>query len=500
MFGLFEKIKSLVDAYGRQQAAPFASAKTTHRWLRSLPDSSDYDTHHALVEGLERYNGDTRGDALKRLKALKVIEEAGLPLQARLVGQYLKSHERNDPSRQNLWRECHLFWDQLTVAYLPFLNSVLTGNAESEKLAAFVPQIAVKTLRYFSLCMRWEYLRGRRPAESAWRRLHKIYRALESGGLVLDGVKVEGVESNAAREYVLTLLYDLANPYAFSPAEIELALQLLDHLLELPVPESGLRHGRHSHMVDLTATAGPERIDDRWVPGGRLRYVDFHVVMDELERCAAGESDPARIAVCKKLSKVIERAGSSRRGPRNPRFGEMRVVFGVEEIIAAFSPAPGRARNPEFITLRDESSKGIGFVLHEERALVPGSLLAVNREEGQAAWQLLAARWQATEGGQWLLGTEVLSKYPKRVDIEWEEADTGKRSAEALFLPLASASQGGTSNLMLPKHAYLNGRELLLRQDDGTRYRLKLGEVVETHEAWLRVGFDVLSREAGVRQ
>lgn len=500
MFGLFEKIRSLAGVSDRPRAAPFASAKTTLRWLRSLPDSSDYDTHHALVEGLERYNGDTRGDAVNRLKALKPIEEAGWPLQARLVGQYLNSHETNDSSRQNLWRECHLYWDQLTVAYLPFLNSLLTGNSASEKLSAFATQIAVKTLRYFALCMRWEYLRGRRPSESAWRRLHRIYRALESGGMVLDSVKVEGMESNCAREYVLTLLYDLANPYAFSPAEIHLALELLDNLRELPVPESGLRHGRHSHMVDLTATGGPEPIDDRWVPGGRLRYIDFHVVMDEFERCASRTSDPLRVAVCKKLSKVIERAGSSRRGPRNPRFGEMRAVFGMEEIVRVFSPLPGGVQGAEFITLRDESSKGIGFVLHAERELPPGSLLAVDREVERDAWQLLAARWQATEGGQFLLGTEVLSKYPKRVDIEWQGADSGKGSAVALFLPLASASQGATSNLLLPQAAYLNGRELLLRQDDGTRYRLKLGGIVETHEAWLRVGFDVLSREAGSRQ
>ncbi len=499
MFGLFEKIRSFAGTADRQRTVPFASAKTTLGWLRSLPDSSDYDTHHALVEGLERYNGDTRGDAHNRMKVLTLIEEAGLPLQARLVSQYLNSHERNDPSRQNLWRECHLFWDQLTVAYLPFLNSVLTGNGESEKLASFAPQIAVKTARYFALCMRWEYLRGRRPAESSWRRLHKIYRALESAGMVLDRVRIDGEESSCAREYVLTLLYDLANPYAFSPAEIQPALDLLDNLRELPVPESGLRHGRHSHMVDLTANGGPERIDDRWVPGGRLRYVDFHMVMEELDRCAGSEPDPLRAVVCRKLSKVVERTGSSRRGPRNARFGEMRAVFGIEEIVRTFWPLPGAAQNQEFITLRDESSKGIGFILHDERELAPGSLLAVDRDEGRGAWQLLAVRWQATEAGQWLLGTEVLSKYPKRVDLEWQaDSETGR--SEALFLPLASASQGATSNLLLPPSAYLAGRELLLSQDDGTRYRLKLGAVVEPHESWLRVRFDVLSRETGARR
>jgi hypothetical protein len=500
MLGLLEKIKSLTAGADRQRGMPFASVKSTQRWLNSLPDSSDYDKHHALVEGLERYNGDTRGDAYTRIRVLTMIEEAGLPLQARLADQYLKNHERNDASRQTLWRECHLFWDQLVVAYLPFLNGVLRSNGESEKLLSLAPQIAAKSLRYFSLAMRWEYLRGRRPAESAWRRLHKIYRAVESAGMVLDKARVGGGETSSAREYVMTLLYDLANPYAFDPAEIQPALELLDNIRELPVPESGLRHGRHSHMVDLTATSGPERIDDRWVPGGRLRYLDFHGVMEEFERHAGLVPDTPQAVVCKKLAKVIGRAGSTRGGPRKPRFGEVRAVFGAEQVLGIFSPSGRIPPQVEFITLRDESGKGIGFVLNDERELPPGNLLAIDRDEGHGTWQLLAVRWSAAEGVQWLLGTEVLSKYPKRVDIEWNDGTASKETAVALFLPLASASQGATSNLLLPQTAYLKGRVLLLRQDDGTRYRLSLGGIVEAHEGWLRVGFDVLSRETADKQ
>lgn len=496
MQGIFEKFKSLTGRTDPRRGTPFASVRTAQRWLKGLPGSSDYDTHHALVEGLERYNGDTRGDAFVRAKVLEMIEEAGLPLQARLVEQYLDSHERNDSSRQTLWRECHLFWDQLVVAYLTFLNLVLRGNCESEKLLSLAPQIAAKSLRYVSLVMRWEYLRGRRPAESSWRRLHKIYRAVESAGLTLDKVNIEGRESSSAREYVMTLLHDLANPYAFDPGEIRAALVQLENIPELPVPEPGLRHGRHSHMVDLTATAGAEWIDDRWVPGGRLRYLDFHGVIQEFEQRASRAPDTPQAVICKKLARVIGRAGASRGRPRKPRFGEVRAVFGAENVLRLFSPVRDIPPESEFITLRDESGKGLGFELGEERKLQPGSLMAIDRDDGYGGWQLLSVRWQSEEGEQRLLGTEVISKYPKRVDVEWIAEVAGMKSAIALFLPLASTSVGVTSNLLLPKPAYEAGRELLLRQDDGTLYRLRLGSIVETHEAWLRVGFDVLSREA----
>lgn len=494
MIGLLGKIKSLTQGTDFQRGTPFISVRSTQKWLKSLPDSSDYDVHHVLVEGLERYNGDTRGDAYTRIRVLEMIEEAGLPLQARLVDQYLKNHEGNDTSRQTLWRECHLFWDQLAVAYLPFLSLVL-GNDDAGKLSSLTAEIAAKSLRYISLCMRWEYLRGRRPAEPAWRRLHKIYRATESASIALDDVEIGGSKTTCAREYVMTLLFDLANPYAFGPAEIQPALHMLDSLRELPVPESGLRHGRHSHMVDLAASSGPERIDDRWVPGGRLRYLDMRGGLDELERSASQTPDAALAAVCKKLIRVIGRAGSTRSGPRRPRFGEVRAVFGAEEVLRIFSPFRGVVPNTEYITLRDESSKGVGFVLNEERELQPGSLLSIDRDEGHGAWQLLTVRWLAVEDMQWLLGTEVLSRYPKRVDIEWEADTASKETAVALFLPLAGPSQGAISNLLVPQHAYQRDRELLLHQDDGTRYRLRLGDIVEPHESWLRVVFDVLSRE-----
>lgn len=495
--GLLEKIRSIVAGGEGRRGTPFVSVRATQRWLSSLPGASDYDIHHVLVEGLERYNGDTRGEVLKRIRMLGLLEEAGLPLQARLVDQYLQSHARSEPARQPLWRECHLFWDQLTVAYLPFLNLALRGGEESGKLASMATPIAVKSLRYFSLGMRWEYLRGRRPAESAWRRLHKIYRAAESAGIALDETDIaEGGKTSCAREYVMTLLFDLANPYAFCPTEIKSALGLLDGLMVLPVPEAGLRRGLHTHMVDLTATAGPDRIDERWVPGGRLRYLDFRDVMREFEEHARRDPGSPRAAVAKKLASVIGRAGASRRGPRKPRMGEVRAVFGAERVFRIFSPLPGAAQDAEYLTLRDESGAGLGFVLGEARELQPGCLMAVDRDDGCGNWQLLAARWLREEDGQWLLGTEVLSRHPKRADIEWEAEGVGREAAAALFLPLASASQGATSNLLLPRMAYLAGRELLLRQDDGTRYRLRLGDAVEPHESWLRAEFDVLAREA----
>jgi len=54
--------------------SPFESETTARKWLKSLPDETDYDTHHALVEGLERFNAENVGANAERLKVLMAIE------------------------------------------------------------------------------------------------------------------------------------------------------------------------------------------------------------------------------------------------------------------------------------------------------------------------------------------------------------------------------------------------------------------------------------------
>lgn len=462
------------------------------KWLDNLSGFSDYDMHHAIVEGLERFNGDVRGDASNRVKMLRIMESTGSPLQTGIIFQYLSSAETQVSARQSLWRECHLYWDQLTVAYLSLLKQAL-GGSESGTLEAWSTEITVKCLHYAALTMRWEYFRGGRPGESAWLRLHKIYRMAEMAGVALGKIEIDGRMTDCVQEYVRALLYDLANMHAYTPAESRIVMEVLDGIEDLPMPEIGLNRERHTHMVDLSAVHGPKVITDRWVPGSRLRYLELHAVMDALERQTSIVEDEQERAVCKRLSKVINRAGAHRSGPRQQRFAEVQAVFGVDAMLKVFAPYRGMVLKKEMLALRDESGEGLGFIMDEERKFSPGCLLAINRAEGEGPWQLLSVRWVREEGDNWMLGTEFLSKHPRRVEVEWEDENAAKVTVTAIFLPLTRGGQNVSSNLLLPHSAYLLGRVMSLH-DDGTQYRLKLGEVIETHESWLRVEFDVLSR------
>jgi hypothetical protein len=63
----------------------------------------------------------------------------------------------------------------------------------------------------------------------------------------------------------------------------------------------------------------------------------------------------------------------------------------------------------------------------------------------------------------------------------------------AIFLPMTHTEQS-VSNLLIPRTHYRLGASLMLCDGDVV-YRLRLGEVQESHEGWLRVSMDVVGRE-----
>jgi hypothetical protein len=123
-----------------------------------------------------------------------------------------------------------------------------------------------------------------------------------------------------------------------------------------------------------------------------------------------------------------------------------------------------------------------------------GRLVAVSSNPSEDTWQLLAIRWNQKVGGQLLVGAQRLSRHPKRVEISFApEADAAKAATHAVLLPTGDSGQG-ESTLLMPQTHYRAGARMVLRDGD-VIYGVRLGQVHESHERWVRVGLDVLSRE-----
>mgnify|MGYP003465613861 CR=1 FL=1 len=145
MSDFFEMLSSITRRRKAEVGSPFASLRATEKWLKSLPADSDYDIHHALVEGLERFNAENETATLSRMKALMRVEEAGLPMQLRIVEQYVRNQATFRLARQALWRESWVFWSLLAEAWLRMLKQAHRNQASAE-LKPYLAEIATRAI------------------------------------------------------------------------------------------------------------------------------------------------------------------------------------------------------------------------------------------------------------------------------------------------------------------------------------------------------------------
>lgn len=490
MTELFDMLTTLTRRRKAGAVSPFASPQSTRKWLEKLAGGSDYDTHHALVEGLERFNAENLRADLSRLLSLQVLETTGLPLQGRIIEQYIRNQSTFRLARQALWRESWMFWSLLAEAWLTMLKAAYRGPAV-EELKPHRVEIGVRALRYAGLAMRWDYHDAREPVASAWRRVHKIYQLLERDGLETQTVRLAGRATHGAREHSLIVLMGLVHPQGFRSQEIESIAQLLDSYESLPLPARTPDRNEHTHLVDLSATAGASVVDNDWMQGRRRRFLALRPLVTYLKSLDRGDASPGSLTG--QVASLIERGGVHRSHSRTFRFGRVWAASGMSSVISALMRNPGSRPALESWLIRDESATGMGFALDEGRLLPPGRLIAVSWEPSGGGWQLLAVRWRRQDDGRALIGTERLSRYPKTVEICSETLpDSTAGATQAIFLPLDQEGEG-MSHLLVPRTHYTRGAVLDLR-DGEAMYRLRLGEVRESHEDWLRVEMDVFDR------
>jgi hypothetical protein len=496
MNDIFDMLSTIARRRKAGSGSPFSSVKATEKWLKTLPADSDYDAHHALVEGLERFNAENATASLSRMKSLLKLEEMGLPLQLRIVEQYVRNQASFRLARQALWRETWVFWSLLAEAWLSMLKQAYRNPASAE-LKPHVAAFATRALRYAGLVMRWDYHQARNPAASAWRRVHKIYRLVERDGFATQEVRVNARPTHCAREYALVVLMGLVHPLGYRTQEIESIAQLIEGYEPLPLPETVPERGTHTHMVDLSLSEGASILEDDWVQGRRLRYFALSPLIEHLRSLDKTSATVEGSALTQQVASLIERGGIRRSRQRTHRFGRVWVAAGMDNIMTALAQSDADKARPslEPWMLRDESTEGMGFALSDATALPHGRLVAVSWDPAENVWQLLAIRWNREEDGQHLVGTQRLSRHPKRVEIffETDVAGGAQEKTWAVFMPMTHVDQG-VSNLLIPQTHYRLGAPLMLRDGD-TVYRLRLGEVQESHEGWVRVGMDVLGRE-----
>ncbi len=501
MSDLFNMLNMIARRRKPVNTSPFATRKSVMKWLHARPNQSDYDTHHRLVEGLERFNAENAEATEDRLVVLMLLEEAGLLLQNRIIEQYVQNQTSFKLAKQTLWRESHTFWAQLSHAYLGLFKSIFRSESP-HVLQNNVAHVAVRALRYLGLAMRWEYHQGQLPTSASWRRINKIYRLAERGGYVHAPLVMGDETTHCAREFALVHLMGLVQPLGYRAQEIEEIARLFREYDDLPLPGPKMNGDEHTHAIDLGTSASAFSLGGPWTPGKRVRYLAMRPMLDYLKNLDGDSGQPSAYKpgmanLGQQLSSMIERGGVRRDRPRTSRFGRVWVAGGMDNILSALTPGERTTGQPvlEPWMMRDESAQGIGFTLPSQQSLAHGQLIAVSWDPAESVWQVLAVRWNRDEEGRCQVGTERLTRHPKLVHLSDDTADAELSGEEikVLFLPMSDSAQG-VSNLLIPARTYREGKHVVLR-DGELVYRLRLGGALETHESWVRVGMDVLTRE-----
>lgn len=501
MSDIFNMLNMIARRRKPVNTSPFASRKSVMKWLHARPHQSDYDTHHRLVEGLERFNAENAEATEDRLVVLMLLEETGLQLQSRIIEQYVQNQTSFKLAKKTLWRESHMFWSQLSHAYLGLFKSIFRSESP-HVLQNNVAHVAVRALRYMGLTMRWEYHQGQLPGSASWRRLNKIYRLAERGGYLHAPLVVGDETTHCAREFALVHLMGLVQPLGYRAQEIEEIARLFREYNDIPLPSAQMQGDVHTHAIDLGSGTSAFSLGGPWTPGKRMRYLAMRPMLEYLKNLDGDSGQPSAykpgmVNLGQQLASMIERGGVRRDRPRTSRFGRVWVAGGMDNILTALSAAESGPIQPalEPWMMRDESANGMGFTLPTQQCLPHGQLIAVSWDPAESVWQVLAVRWNRDEAGRCHVGTERLTRHPKLVHMSDDTGDTELNGDEikVLFLPMSDSTQG-VSNLLIPAATYREGKHVVLR-DGELIYRLRLGGALETHESWVRVGMDVLTRE-----
>jgi len=496
MPNLFEMLSTITRRKSAEDWAPFDSERTVRKWLKSLPEESDYDAHHALVDGLERFNAENADANAECLKMLMAIEEAGLPLQFRIVELYMRYQSSFPLANQTLWNESRKFWSLLGVAWFNMFKHAYKGPARLE-LQPWRAEIATRALRYAGLSMRWDCHNSQLPSAASWHIVHNIYRMVERDGFADESVVLNARRTNCSREYSLTVMMGMMNPLGCKAQELEAIAQLFEGFPDLPLPEASFQSSRHTHAVDLSVDEGAFVLDDNQPTGKQLRFFALAPLVEHLQSIEPLSNREGEEGLYRQIAKLVSRDDVRRSSQRIHRFKRVWVATGMGNILASLASVTGgnprQAMEPWM--LRDESADGMGFSLEASTALPHGRLIAVSSDPSANNWQLLAIRWNRKAGGQLLVGAQRLSRRPRRVEISIAEAtsDAPRAPTHAVFLPGAD-TEGRLSNLLLPQTYYQPGAQISFRDGDSL-FRASLGQVYESHERWVRVGMDVLGRE-----
>ena len=496
--------------------------QATKRWVSSLPLEDEYEAHRMIVNALSLFNSSKEPLNRERLKVLIRLDESSFPLQQSLSNHYMRKRKTLKNMEKTLWKGIFALYWHFAHGYQAFIKHILTNENAKSELKSFLPQLTARAIHYFGMEMKWRYFHQEGVESNMWRRMNKLYRISESLGFNHSKIKLHGAMrlTTCANEYVRSMLLNLLNPTSLSVEEIEILDSWLAHWTKLVILEPIFDANKHTHYVDLSQGASACRIGANVASGEKTRYWSIKEIAAELDKA---RSDLRAGVVPEKFelpidwtllmySNLLDQVSAIwSRGNATPLQETGRqavtVACGMAAIYECLKekspPLRGVAENLDYQNhahwlLENDSGSENGAGLKIETTACENAaidnLVGVKTMSGTSQWEIGAVRWMTNSvPDKFCIGVEKFSHSPRLVELSGaENVGSATHATEAIFLPQVD-KQGMASSLIMPDTAF-SARGLLDLLDKNSVYRIRLTNVLESSQGWIRVKFDVLSR------
>jgi hypothetical protein len=509
---------NLRDLFRRKPSGYLADARQADEWLQSLYHADEYEALKKITEALAVFHQGKQPPTRERLKILIHLDEASQTFQASLNDTYLHHPDKLHAGEDLLWKSMTTLYARFAHAYQRFIHDLVEQRGKTE-FSHYLPVMTARALHYYAQEIKWRYFHHETVQPVMWKRLHKYFLMSEGSQFADTEVPLNSkLLTTCGNEYMQILLLDMIKPAALMPVQIATVDHWLDHWSPLVKLERDCDTETHMHCVDLATGVGARKLLED-MRGASLRCWSMADLYVQVRKSRAGLTDgvwrehvelgedcvlPDCIDLLDYVARYWIRPESARQQNRLPVDDRMmEMACGVDAIHSCLQPHDALANHKapfEHWALFDESEGGYGLVEARptERAK-EGKLVLVKPTGHDANWEIGVVRWKKdSETGTPALGIERLSDAPKQVslDVINDTGETGESIIKALFLPKLY-QRDINSSLILQPADYQEGRLLDMHYRNNT-IRIRLTEIVDNSDDWVRAHFEVQAHRARV--
>lgn len=478
-------------------------------WLQKLHHEDEYEAQKQIIEGLAGFLKSQEAPSKERLKVLMHLDETSQAFQNRLGAAYFHHQAGLKRAEDTMWKSMTTLYSQFAHAYQLFIREIVAQRGKAE-FSRYLPTLTARALRYYGQSIKWSYFHQEPVQPVMWKRLHKYYQMSEESRFADTEVSLDSKRlSSCSNEYLHILLLDMIKPMTLKPARLDRVDHWLDHWARLVELDRDCNPETHMHCVDLSTGAGARKLLEE-MNSSTLRcwsmadlYLQIRKARTALiegewsEHAELGEDCivPDCIELLDYVARYWIRPEAARRLHRSPVEDRMmEMACGVGAIYSCLQPDDKRCGKIPFEhwAVQDESEGGYGLVeaRHTERAQ-EGKLVLVKPSGHDGSWEIGVVRWKKDgESGLPELGIERLSDEPKQVTLTTPEEESGGRAIKSVFLPKLY-QRDIDSSLILQTSDYRDGRLLDMHYRNNI-FRIRLTEVIDSGEEWVRTHFDLL--------